>query len=65
MMNRRKKITHFPRMNIGRANIKYQNELKYLGIIIDKNFPFLPHVNYLQTKVDKMIHEIRTMSRAT
>lgn len=43
-----KNITHIPRIKIGGEIIKYSNGIKYLGIIIDKNFSFYTSFKYLK-----------------
>lgn len=52
-----KRISHIPRIKINEVSIN-ANELKYLGIIFDVNLPFIPHLNYLKEKIDKLIYNI-------
>lgn len=49
-----KNISHIPRIKIGNEYIKYCSEIKYLGIIIDKNFNFILHLNSLIIKLVKL-----------
>lgn len=43
-----------PTIKFNNQNIKYSKDLKILGIIFDKNLSFLPHLDYVKRKVNKL-----------
>ncbi|GBM16140.1 hypothetical protein AVEN_163156-1 [Araneus ventricosus] len=45
MFKFRKKITHFPSIHLYGSRISHDKELKYLGIRLDPNQSFIPHLN--------------------
>lgn len=58
-----KRIPHIPRIKINDVSIKYTNELKYLGIIFDVNLTFIPHLNKLKDRIEKLIYKLRNIER--
>lgn len=60
-----KKISHIPRIKLNNTSLKYSNTLKYLGIILDNNRTFIPHMNDLKLRIDNISHRIRNITRAT
>lgn len=42
-------------IKIGATNVIFSDEIKYLGITIDKRLTFTPHINNTISKVDKVI----------
>jgi len=44
-----------PEIYIGDSVISATNEIKFLGIYLDKNLSFKPHIDYVSTKVSKSI----------
>jgi len=61
--NRRKYIK--PRINMNGVEIEIVNELKYLGIIIDRKLNFNHHIKYITEKCLKKIHKISMIARNT
>lgn len=51
-----KNITHIPKTMIGKNNIKHKTEIRYLGIIFDKKFSFIPHVYNVCKRFSLMFH---------
>lgn len=51
MVKRGKNITRIPKIEFGNNSIEYKKEIKYLGLIIDRNFSRNFHLNYLKNKV--------------
>lgn len=47
-MKRAKTITDFPVIKFGEWNIKYSKVMKYLKSIIDRNYTWIAHANYLK-----------------
>lgn len=44
-----------PDIFIDRNRIEFVNEFKFLGIVIDKNLSFKPHINFVSKKISKSI----------
>lgn len=65
MLKRGKIITHIPRIKLAGHNIGFAKELKYLGVIFDQNLSWIPHVNYLASKINKLTYKIMNLCRAT
>ncbi|CAK9811752.1 Retrovirus-related Pol polyprotein from type-1 retrotransposable element R1 (Fragment) [Anthophora quadrimaculata] len=51
-----------PKIEINSSKIKYQNSIKYLGIIVDKKMNFIEHSKYLRDKVIKFIMSIKRLA---
>ncbi|GBM35748.1 hypothetical protein AVEN_108949-1 [Araneus ventricosus] len=64
MFKFRKKITHFPSINLYGSRISHDKELKYLGIRLDRNLSFIPHLNKVQTNICKIYEKTRRIARA-
>lgn len=65
MITHGKNATHIPRIKIGINSIKHKREIKYLGVMVDKNMTWIPHVNYINDKMVKINHKLCCMSKVT
>ncbi|GBL83166.1 RNA-directed DNA polymerase from mobile element jockey [Araneus ventricosus] len=65
MFKFRKKITHFPSIHLYGSRISHDKELKYLGIRLDPNLSFIPHLNKVQTNICKIYEKTRRIAKAT
>ncbi|GBN67586.1 hypothetical protein AVEN_73895-1 [Araneus ventricosus] len=65
MFKNNSEITHFPGLYLYGNRIVYDQNLKYLGLIFDKNLSFMPHLNLLQPKICKVTEKVRRIPRAT
>lgn len=54
-----------PRIKLNGLNIGYVKELKYLGIIFDYNFSWIPHINYLAGKSNTLIYKVANFAKPT
>lgn len=59
MFGKARKLRRKPTFKIGNENIKLEKSMRYLGVIIDENLNWIPHVEQLRTK---MIELYRTLS---
>jgi len=44
-----------PDLFLNNKEIKQEDSIKFLGILVDKHLSWLPHIKYLQSKVSKAI----------
>ena len=51
-----------PTIKINGKNVKYVQQVKYLGIIIDEKLNFVAHVRYLRAKIAQYIASIRRVA---
>ena len=51
-----------PRVKIHNSNIKYVEQHKYLGVIVDRRFTFVAHARYLRSKVTRLVMAIKRIS---
>ncbi|KAG5669831.1 hypothetical protein PVAND_000124 [Polypedilum vanderplanki] len=58
---RRKKQLPSQRLRIFNANIEWTNQTKYLGLIIDKNLSFKPHIDYIIQRANNAIRLLYPM----
>lgn len=65
MIKRGEIFTHFPKIEFDKKNIKYKNEIKYLGLIFDRNLSWNAHINYLKDKIYKLYYKLKSMIRKT
>lgn len=49
----RNKFTTLPRITVGRSKIQVSRSMKYLGVIIDTKWNFIPHFDYIKDKITK------------
>lgn len=59
------KIGRRPTIKLNNQGIKYQNEIKYLGIVIDNKLTWLSHLNEILEKVSKFEFKLKKVVRAT
>lgn len=53
-----------PSIKLNNTNIKIEKKIKYLGIILDNNLNFLPHLDYLDNQISALvINTNRTSSK--
>jgi len=50
-----------PKLFINNTSIKEVNEIKFLGVILDKNLTFEPHIDYLCKKLSSCIGSLNRM----
>lgn len=60
-----KKVTRVPPIRLGGSSLSYTEELKYLGIILDRNLSWLPHLDYIREKVASVCGKLVRVSKAT
>ncbi|GBN99144.1 Putative protein in type-1 retrotransposable element R1DM [Araneus ventricosus] len=60
-----KKLTRRPQILFQQSNIKFSSEIKYLGIVIDHNLSWIPHLNYLKKKSLTLQNKLIRFCRAT
>ncbi|GBM24831.1 Retrovirus-related Pol polyprotein from type-1 retrotransposable element R1 [Araneus ventricosus] len=65
MFKFRNKITHFPSFHLYNSRISHDKELKYLGIRLDPNLSFIPHLNKVLTNICTIYEKARRIERAT
>lgn len=58
-----KRITIPPPINLNNNNIEYKKEVKYLGIILQKNLKWNSHIQNISIKAKKSINILRVLSR--
>ena len=51
-----------PTIKINGKNVKYLQQVKYLGIIVDEKLNFVAHARYLRSKVEQYIASIRRVA---
>lgn len=51
-----------PIIKINGKNVRYVEQVKYLGVVIDKILNFVAHVRYLRTKVLQYVSSIRRVA---
>lgn len=65
MLKKSKNTTHIPVIKFVDDSIKYTKELKFLGLVFDRNHSWFLHVNHLSDKITKLNYQISTMNKAT
>lgn len=53
---------HLPTIKIDGKNVKYVENSKYLGVIIDKRMNFIAHARYLRAKVSQFVFSIKRVA---
>lgn len=61
----RGRIGRRPTIKIGDQSIKFQSELKYLGLLFDKKLSWIPHLNTVLDKVSRFEFKLKSVVRAT
>ncbi|GBM29936.1 RNA-directed DNA polymerase from mobile element jockey, partial [Araneus ventricosus] len=62
----RKRNLHLdPEIKLYGEDIKFVNEIKFLGIIFDKKLSFLPHVKQLRKKCESALNILKVLSTTT
>jgi len=51
-----------PALNLGGVPINLQDEVKFLGMIVDRKFSWLPHIKALKTKATKAMNLLKCLS---
>ena len=51
-----------PEITLDDAQIEVVPEFKFLGLLFDSRFSFIPHINYLSTKHQKSLNLLRVVS---
>ncbi|GIX83516.1 reverse transcriptase domain-containing protein [Caerostris darwini] len=59
----KKNYSHIPNIKIGTHKIKYQNQFKYLGLVMDKQLSWHPHLDYVTSKITKLMQKINRTTR--
>ena len=49
--------------NLNDEQLRFKDEIKYLGVMIDKDLRFDKHLDFLEEKVDESIELINIMDR--
>lgn len=51
-----------PKITINGCSIRHVKEMKFLGVIIDKKLSFLPHIQNIRIKANKIANNLRKMA---
>jgi ribonuclease HI len=65
MLCKGRKLSHRPTIKIGAHPIKYTKLLLYLGVNIDPNLTWVPHLSVVKEKVSDFSHRLYRITRAT
>ena len=60
MLVKSKKMNN--KLKINEKEIEVTNEIKYLGVVIDKKLSWLKHLEHLEKKVELLLVRIRTFN---
>ncbi|GBM81229.1 hypothetical protein AVEN_236439-1 [Araneus ventricosus] len=62
----RKRNIHLdPNIQIRNASIPVRNEIRFLGVILDRKLTFLPHILHLRKKCDGSLNILKVLSRTS
>ena len=54
-----------PNIKIGEQKIKYVNEYKYLGVLLDSKLNFIPHVKKIKERIIKLTNVMKKITNET
>lgn len=52
-----------PTVKVEGSNIKWKTEVKYLGVVLDRDLGFVPHMRYIRDKVTKLAGKFHRIAR--
>lgn len=58
-----KNIKHIRRIKFNQRNIKYSDVLKYLGVIYDKKYTWINHINCIKGKIYNYFYKLKRICR--
>lgn len=59
--SRRQYNQHNPRLRINKNKIEYTNEMKFLGVIIDKKFTWKSHIKHLKRECLQRMNLLKSL----
>ncbi|GIX77396.1 putative 115 kDa protein in type-1 retrotransposable element R1DM [Caerostris darwini] len=59
----KKNYSHIPNIKIGTHKIKYLKQFKHLGLVMDKQLSWHPHLDYVTSKITKLMQKINRTTR--
>ncbi|GIX70133.1 probable RNA-directed DNA polymerase from transposon BS [Caerostris darwini] len=59
----KKNYSHIPNIKIGSHKIKYLKQFKYLGLVMDKQLSWHAHLDYVTSKITKLMQKINRTTR--
>lgn len=58
-----KLMRRYPSITLSGKTVSFTKEILYLGVILDENFTFLPHIKYVGNKAKRLFFKLSRLIR--